>query len=562
MSTVGIAFGSPFSGQGFNVTSTVNQIIGNMQGVETPWKNQLTSLQSQDTALTGIGTDLSSLSTALQSLTDFQGVLATKQGSSSDNSILQLTAASTSAVAGSHTIVVNSLAQTSSYYTNSISSSDVLSGSLAIQVGSGTAQTITIDSSNNTLSTLANAINSGSFGVTANVLTDSSGSRLELTSNTSGAAGNITLSGALNDTTAGTAMTYTQAQSGADAQLTVDGIPVTSSSNTVSSALPGVTFQLLSASAGTNVQVQITNDNTAVEAAVNTFVSAYNKVIGDLNTQESNSSSGNPQPLFGSPTISTLQQSIEGALTFTQASNAVANDTVVGTSDTLSGSLAISVGGGTAQTVNVNTGNPTMAGLASAINAANIGVTANVVTAGSEATLSLVNATSGSTGSIGVTSSLTDTTSGQAVTFGASQANAVTSLTQLGVSVNNDGTLALNSNTLNAVLNSNYRDVLNFLQPSGGFTSFGGNFTTVLGNLGNSSPNGVVSLAQQENATVEKQLNTNITNENTLISQQQQTLTAQLNQANQILQSIPGQLAQVNEMYSAITGYNQYKVGG
>ena len=561
MSTVGLAFGSPTAGTGFDVTSTVNQIVANLQAVETPWQNQLASLQSQDTALTGLGSDLSSLSTALQSLTDFQGVLAGKQGSSSDTSILQLTSSATNAVAGSHTIVVNSLAQTSSYYSNDVGATDTLSGTLSLQVGNGTAQTITIDSSDNTLSSLANAINSGSYGVTASVLTDASGSRLELVSNTSGSSGNITLGGSLTDATTSTAMSFTQAQAGADAQLTVDGIALTSASNTVTNALPGVTFQLLSAAPGTQVQVQITNDNTSVESAVNSLVTAYNKVITDLNTQESNDSSGTAQPLFGNPTVATLQQELESAINFAQPANAVGTASTIGSTDTLSGSLAISVGGGTAQTVNVNSSNPTLQGMADVINAAGLGVTASVITSGTQATLSLVNATGGSSGSIAVTSSLTDTTTGSAVTFGSSQANSVTSFTQLGISVNNDGTLTLNTDTLDALLNSNYQSVVNFLQPSGSYTSFGSNLTNVLGNLGNSTPQGAISLALKENQTVEQQLNTNITNENTIINQQKATLTTELNQANQILQSIPEQLAQVNEMYSAITGYNQYRMG-
>lgn len=561
MSTVGLAFGSPTAGTGFDVTSTVNQIVANLQAVETPWQNQLASLQSQDTALTGLGSDLSSLSTALQSLTDFQGVLAGKQGSSSDTSILQLTSSATNAVAGSHTIVVNSLAQTSSYYSNDVGATDTLSGTLSLQVGNGTAQTITIDSSDNTLSSLANAINSGSYGVTASVLTDASGSRLELVSNTSGSSGNITLGGSLTDATTSTAMSFTQAHAGADAQLTVDGIALTSASNTVTNALPGVTFQLLSAAPGTQVQVQITNDNTSVESAVNSLVTAYNKVITDLNTQESNDSSGTAQPLFGNPTVATLQQGLESAINFAQPANAVGTASTIGSRDTLSGSLAISVGGGTAQTVNVNSSNPTLQGMADAINAAGLGVTASVITSGTQATLSLVNATGGSSGSIAVTSSLTDTTTGSAVTFGSSQANSVTSFTQLGISVNNDGTLTLNTDTLDALLNSNYQSVVNFLQPSGSYTSFGSNLTNVLGNLGNSTPQGAISLALKENQTVEQQLNTNITNENTIINQQKATLTTELNQANQILQSIPEQLAQVNEMYSAITGYNQYRMG-
>jgi hypothetical protein len=256
MGTVGLAFGSPTSGAGFDVTSTVNQIVTNMQAVETPWKNQLTSLQSQDTALTSIGTDLSSLATAMQSLTDFEGVLSEKQGSSSDTSVLSLTSAATSAVAGSHTVIVQSLATTSSYVSSTISSAtDSLSGSLTIN-----GKTITIDSSNNTLSSLASAINSGSYGVTANVITDSSGSRLSLVSQISGSAGTISIASSVEDTNTSSALSFSQTQSGADAQLNVDGVSVTSASNTVTNAIQGVTFQLLSANPSESVQVEITNN--------------------------------------------------------------------------------------------------------------------------------------------------------------------------------------------------------------------------------------------------------------------------------------------------------------
>ncbi|MDI3255173.1 MAG: flagellar filament capping protein FliD [Bacillota bacterium] len=453
MGTVGLSFGSPTSGQGFDVTSTVSQIVTNMQAVETPWKNQLSALQSQDTALSSIGSDLSSLSSALQSLTDFEGVLSEKQGSSSDTSVLQLTSASTSAIAGSHTITVQSLATTSSYVSSTVSSSsDTLTGSLSIN-----GQTINIDSTNNTLTSLASAINSGSYGVIANVITDSSGSRLSLVSKTSGASGAISVSSSLVDSSNGSsAVNFTQTQAGADAKLTVDGVSISSSSNTVTNAIQGVTFQLLSPSAnGEQVQVIITNSNSAVESAINSFVSAYNKVVQDLNTQEGKDSSGNPEPLYGSPTLATLQEALQSALNFTQTSGAI------------------------------------------------------------------------------------------------------TSLSQLGITAGNDGTLTVNSDTLDSMLNTNYQDVVNFFQPSGTFTSFGGNLTSVLNNLSSSSTTGAIELALQQNASVEQQLNQNISNEENIINAKKSELTTQLNEANYILTSIPQQLQQIDEIYSAITGYNQ-----
>jgi flagellar hook-associated protein 2 len=560
MGTVGLSFGSPTSGAGFDVTSTVNQIVTNMQSIETPWKNQLTSLQAQDTALTTIGTDLSSLSTAMQSLTDFQGVLSEKQGSSSDTNVLQLTSASTSAIAGSHTIVVQSLATTSSYVSGTINASDTLSGSLTIN-----GKSITIDSSNNTLSSLANAINSGSYGVTANVITDSSGSRLSLVSQTSGASGTITVdSSGLDDSNTASSINFTQTQPGADAQLKVDNVSITSPSNTVTNAIQGVTFQLLSSSSE-NIQVEVTNNNSDVETAMNTFVTDYNKVLQDLNTQEGKDSNGNAEPLFGNPTIATLQQSLQSALTFLQPANAVASTSSIGATDTLTGSISIGVGGGTAQSVTIPAGS-TLADVASAINSAsasnNLGVTASVLTSGNTQTLSLTSATGGSAGAITVDSSgLTDSTSGTAVTFGASQSSAITSITQLGISVNNDGTLALNTDTLSSILSSNYQDVVNFFQPSGEFNSFGNNFSTVLNNLGTSTGTSVVTLALQQNSTIETQLNTNISNEEAIISTQKTQLTTELNAANFTLTEIPQQLQNINEIYSAITGFNQSQNG-
>jgi flagellar hook-associated protein 2 len=456
MGTVGISFGSATSGQGFDVASTVTQIQASEAAIETPWKSQLTTLQAQDTVFTSLGSDLSTLTTSLQALTDFSGVMSQKQGSSSNTDVLSLTSASSTATAGSHTVVVNSLAQTSSDYSDAVSANDTLAGSVTIQVGSGASQTITVDSSSNTLSTLAAAINSAGVGVTASIITDTSGSRLSLVSGSSGASGELTVTSALSDATSGTNIGFNTGQTGVDASLKVDGIPLSSASNTVSTAIPGVTFQLLSAALGSPVQVEITNDNTAIETAFSSLVSAYNAVVKDLSTQEGKDASGNAEPLYGSPTLALIQGQLS------------------------SGLLAGAASGG------------------------------------------------------------------------------VAGITQLGISFNNDGTLSLDTDTLDTELNSNFSDVTGFLQNSG---SFGQSFATVLNNLGTQAPNGAVYLAQQQNTAQEATLNQSITNEDARLATQKTALTDELNTANQILQSIPAQLNQVNEMYSAITGYNSTQNG-
>ena len=559
MGTVGLSFGSPMSGTGFNVSSTVASIVSNLQNVETPWKSQLTSLQSQDTVLSSLGTLFSNLSNDMSALTDFQGVLAQKTGSSSDTNVLQLTSASSSASAGTHTVVVNTLAQTSSGYMTVIpSASDTLSGSMTIQVGSGAAKVITLGSTNNTLSGLAAAINASGVGVTASVLTDSAGSRLSLVSGTSGANGNLTISASsIADTSnSNAALSYTSSVTGSDASLVVDGVTLSSASNTVSNLIPGVTFQLLStSSAGSQVQVVIGNYNTGVESAVGSMVSDYNALISAINTQHGNDSSGNPEPLFGSPTLSLLQQQLLGSLN-TQNPNGYL-DPIANSADTLSGSMTIQVGSGTPQSVMLNSTDNTLSGLASAINSASMGVTANIVTDSSGSRLVLVSGTAGSAGALTVTSAITDTTTSTALNYNASSSD-ISSLTSLGISVNNDGSLTLDTTSLDSLLNTDFNGVVGFFQNA---NSWGTTFSNTLSNAGTGSATGVLKLAQSANSTIESNLNVDVSREEALISVQQKSLTAELNSANEILQGLPSQLLSVNEIYSAISGYNQNQNG-
>jgi len=450
MGTVGLSFGSATSGQGFDVATTVSQIQAANQAIETPWQNQLTALKAQDTVLSSLGTDLSTLSTSVQALTDFEGVFAEKQGSSSNTDVLSLTSASSSASAGSHTIEVSQLAQTSSDVSSAIASaSDTLTGTVTIQ-----GQVFdTSTSGSNTLTGLVAAINSAAIGVTASVITDSSGSRLSIVSGTSGAAGQlsaITTNNLADSTTGGGNISFSTAQAGQDANLTVDGVSVTSSSNTVTSAIAGVTFQLLATSA-TPVQVQITDDTTDIATAINSFVSAYNTVVGDVNSQEQNAAGGTAAALLGSPIIAQLQETLTGSL------------------------------------------------------------------------------------------------------FSGAASGSINNITQLGISVNNDGTLTVDPDTLTSVLNSNLSDVTGFLQNTG---SFGQTLSTALDNIGNQTPNGAISLAQQQNSSQETALNTDITNENALLATQKTQLTDELNTANQILQSIPEQLDEVNSVFDSLTGFN------
>ena len=559
MGTVGIAFGSPTAGTGFNVSQTVSQIVANLQNIETPWNNQLSSLHSQDSIISNLGTLLSNLSNDVSQFTDFNGTLSLKEGSSSDPNVVALTSASSSAIAGTHTVVVNSLAVTASGYLDAITNpSDKLSGSISIQVGSGTAQSVAVGS-NDTLAGLAASINNANVGVTASVLTDTSGSRLSIVSGTSGSAGNLTIASSIADTTAGKSLNYNSIQSGKDSSLVVDGVNVATASNTVSTVIPGVTFQLLAPSPITSgtpetVQVQVVNNTSAVTSSLQAFVSDFNAVISAVNTQESNTSSGTPQPLFGSPTLSLLQQQLLGSINGSSSSGYL--EPISKASDALSGSISIAVGSGSSTTFNLSSlsaGNQNLAGLAAAINAAQLGVTAGVVTNSSGSSLSLVSEFGQGTT---VSSSITDATTGTSLSY--TSLGDINNLSKLGISTQNDGTISLDTATLQSELNSDYSGVTAFFQDA---NSWGVDFSNTLNNLGTSNVSGTLALALSADSATESSLNQNISSENSVISTEQASLTLELTSANEILQSIPSNLNNVNELYSAITGYQAPRIG-
>jgi flagellar hook-associated protein 2 len=206
-------------------------------------------------------------------------------------------------------VVVSNLATTSSAYSGYISSGSSLAGAVInVAYGSpndpGSTNTITIPSTDTTLAQAVSSINSGGYGVTASQMTDTNGSRLVLTSNTSGAAGNLTISSSSTN--------FTSA-AGVDAQLTVDGVPVDSSSNTISNAIAGVTLSLGSADPNTSVLISVQPDTTQASTAIQQFVTDYNSLMGAINTQYTiDPTTGSEGVLAGDSMVRSLQSQLLG----------------------------------------------------------------------------------------------------------------------------------------------------------------------------------------------------------------------------------------------------------
>jgi flagellar hook-associated protein 2 len=282
------------SGQGLDVANVVQQIISAQSGQLSVWQNQQSTFATQNGLLAGINNNLTNLQTAVAALASPTGALTAQAATSSQPGILTGAAQST-AISGTHSIVVTGLATTGTLYTEPIAAGAATSflptgqttGDFQIQVGGATGTTRDIavtQGSNDTLNSLASYINTQSttnqWGVTASVVSDASGSRLALQSQASGTTGALALVSNSNTTS----LTFDTPTGGANAALFIDGVPFSSTTNIVTGAIPGVTLSLVSQS-NTAVQLTVGADTAQITAAVNNFVSAYNTVVSTINAE-------------------------------------------------------------------------------------------------------------------------------------------------------------------------------------------------------------------------------------------------------------------------------------
>ncbi|HXY04419.1 MAG TPA: flagellar filament capping protein FliD [Terriglobales bacterium] len=424
------------SSSGIDVQSAVAQAIAADSVPMQQWEQQQATLQTQTSAIQSIEGDITTLTDSLNALGDPAGALTSMTTTSSNTNVVSASALA-GTTAGNHVVVVNNLASTASWYSNSVASGDtqLAAGSFTLQVGSGQPTVINIGGGVDTLNQLATSINGLNLGVSANVVNDASGSRLAIVSNTSGTAANFTISNA-------SGLTFTQAVAGQDASLTIDGIPIDSASNSVSGAVTGVTFNLQSAAPGTEVDVSIAPDNSAASQAISSFVSAYNKVIGDVNTQYTVGSNNQEGPLGGDSALRMLQSILLGSGSYTAASGSIR------------------------------------------------------------------------------------------------------SLADLGITMNNDGTLTLDSSTLDNAIQNNFGGVQSFLQGTSS-NGFGNSLNTQVSAL-TDPVSGAFTVDLQSISNENKDLQDQINNFQTYLNNQQTLLTNEYNQADILLQQLPEEEAQIN----------------
>lgn len=255
-----------------------------------------TAVETKQTAYQSLQTQLVALRTAgLALASPISSPFDTRTVSVSKPDALIATA-SAKANSGTYQVKVNAVAAAHQVSSQAFADADsaITSGTFTIRIGSQTAAEITIDSSNNTLTGLADAINFANVGVNAGVVQDaSSGYRLILTSTRTGTDNQITIDNQLSASTGGAVRPEfdfdNPVQQATDASVTLGSGPgaitVTSSTNTVSNLINGVTLNLLDANPDQTISITVNADTEKATSAVKDFVNAYNSILDFIDSQ-------------------------------------------------------------------------------------------------------------------------------------------------------------------------------------------------------------------------------------------------------------------------------------
>lgn len=315
---------------GIDIDSIITKTMAVARLPEQLLQDKKTALNDKVTAWQDINTLMLSLNNAASALSSADTYKA-KSVSSSDTTILS-GLATTSASAGQYSITVNSLAaaqQKISQGYSDTSTATVGTGKLTLKVGSGTAVDVTIDSTNNTLTGLANSINSANAGVTASIVNDGSSTNnyhLMITSNTTGTAGQVTITSTLSG---GTSPTFGEMQAASDASVTIGqgtgAITVTGNSNTMANVIPGVTLYLQSANKDKSITLDVSPNTSQIGSDIATWIDSYNNLMDSMTSQFTYDSTNQTSPaLFADTMLETMQTQLQSMIS-TQVSGA-AND--------------------------------------------------------------------------------------------------------------------------------------------------------------------------------------------------------------------------------------------
>ena len=342
---------SPITFSGFNDIDFNTVLSALMTQASQP----LTSLQSRQQALRlqigsfdALNTRVSTLRSAADKLSTLSAV--STMAATSNNAAVAVSAGPSAATAHYDVTVIELAREQVTVSSTSAADADTTTvtngGTLTI---GGVAVTV---SGATTLQGLANAINqTDGIGVSASVVrVNESTYRLALTSSVSGAANAFTITSTLgtgiqfadtdNDGTSGDSAAD-NAVNALDASIVINNLTVTSSTNTFSEVVSGVTLTVTKKDPSTTVSVDVAPDGTALANKLEAFISAYNDTVSYLESQRVSAGNGDSTSIGRDPVLRQLRNDLRAELIGAHGSGAFTRLSEIGVEFTRDGKLAL-----------------------------------------------------------------------------------------------------------------------------------------------------------------------------------------------------------------------------
>ena len=342
-------------GSGLDVKSIVTQLVAIEKQPLQQLQTKASTFQTQLSLYSKVKSQVSALGDAAATLAGASGWNAQKAGSSNAAAVGVTAGSSASSAALSVQVQQLARAQTSASIGIAAGAAAGAAGSLSIELGDwtggsfvsgGTASLVVAIDSADTLSVIAGKINAAGAGVTATLLKDGSNERLVLRSADTGATAGFRINSPADPGLSPLGLTNPDhpsfvGQTALNAELTVNGVSVTSASNKVSDVIPGVALQLSQVTVAP-VEVVIENDLDAVQKNIQSFVDAYNAVnqtLSDATKYTAATKTGGP--LQGDAVTLGLQNALRAMLGSTSTGSTFSYLSDVGIERQTDGSLKI-----------------------------------------------------------------------------------------------------------------------------------------------------------------------------------------------------------------------------
>lgn len=314
---------NPTTGYQLSSLGGATQVTGLASGLNTDqiiteemaiYNQPLTQLQNQQTAVNAANTQLTTIQSALQTLaTDAQALgnpslFQTSQAVTSSDPTLVSGSTTSGAAVGGYQVSVSQLANAASRtytFATPVSAGTVtIDGqSVAVTAGESISSFVNSINSNSNLDVYAASTNSGTVVLSDRSTGQQTGSYIQVTDPT----------GTLSEQTS-------LAYAGQNALYSVDGTNGSSASNQVTSAIAGVTLTLGGVTGSNPVTLNIGSpaaSETNVQTAINTFITQYNSVLSQIQTQltqQPSSTDPTKGTLYQDPSLSSLLSSMRSAM--------------------------------------------------------------------------------------------------------------------------------------------------------------------------------------------------------------------------------------------------------